>query len=523
VRSKNLLEKFIIFQLAHKKTQASFSKNHSMQNENKEQVFTENGALSNPITATDARLAVFYKATRGAAESAVKAMVANAARENLADTIVLAFYTRDPRGGKGERKLGRQMLVWLAANYPNEMKKVLPLWAEYGRFDDILHLVEKASPCSETSLQIFAAQLQADVKNMQDGKGVSLAAKWCPSEQSARDRRCHLATKVREALNKNMKPRTFRKNVLVPLRAYLDLVECLMCADKWPEIKYSKVPSRAMKILKDAFERHDAARFNAWKTKVVKGEAKINAKALFPHELVQCARKEVKVDLITEEQWKVLQEETRKLGVFGNTLVLSDVSGSMENPKGLPMNVSVAMGILISNCSNSPAFRDRVITFESSPQFHSLSECKTFKAKVQSLLKAPWGGSTNLQAAFDLILTSAQMFRIPADQMPRRLFIISDMQFDQAAGNQTNFQVMQSKFAQAGYAIPEVWFWNVAARTTPNEMPVCANEAGVVLISGFSPAILKSILTCEKLDPQTAMRAALDAERYAPVYQALRA
>jgi len=490
--------------------------------ENKEEVFTENGALSNPITATDARLAVFYKATRGLTTASVNSMMALSAKENLADTIALAFYTRDCRGGKGERLLGRQMLEYLAANYPKEMQKVLSLWSEYGRYDDVLYLVEKASPCSDAALRIYAAQLRADVKDMHNGKSVSLAAKWCPSEQSSRDRRCGLATKIRQAVSKDMKPRTFRKTILAPLRDYLDLVECLMCADRWPEIQYSKVPSRAMKILKDAFERHDADRFNAWKSKVVKGEAKINAKALFPHELVKCARTEKQLDLVTEEQWKVLQEETRKLGIFGNTLVLSDVSGSMENPDQLPMNVSVALGILISNCSTCPTFRDRVITFESSPKFHSLTHCQSFRDKVTTLMAAPWGGSTNLQAAFELILTSAQMFRIPQAQMPRRLFIISDMQFDAAGGKYTNFQAMQAKFARAGYQLPEVWFWNVAARLTPNEMPVQANENGVVMISGFSPAILKSILTCEKLNPDLAMRAVLDGDRYARIYQALR-
>lgn len=490
-----------------------------MEQENK--VFTENGALSNPIKATDARLQVFYKATRGISAASVNGMMAAAAKENLFDTIVLAFYTRDCRGGKGERLLGRQMFVWLAANYPNETRKVMSLWAEYGRFDDLLYLVERASPCSETALQIFSAQLKDDMKSMEEGKSVSLAAKWCPSEQSARDRRYGLNNKIRVAFNKHMKRRTFRKTVIVPLRAYLDLVECLMCANKWPEINYSKVPSRAMKILKDAFERHDTARFAAWKGQVAKGEAKINAKALFPHELVKCVRNEKQLDIVTEEQWKVLQEETRKLGIFGNTLVLSDVSGSMETPDQLPMNVSLAMGILISSCSASPVFRDRVITFQTDPSFHSLSECKSFREKVLHLVKAPWGGSTNLQAAFELILTSAQMFKVPQAQMPRRLFIISDMQFNSAAGV-TNFQAMQAKYVKAGYQLPEVWFWNVAARATPNEMPVESSQDGVVMISGFSPAILKSILTCEKLNPDLAMRAALDAERYVRVYQALR-
>lgn len=485
---------------------------------------TWNGAISNsqpdPNQLYNGRLKMFFKATRDIDTATLHGFLEAAAKENLEDTVALAFYTRDCRGGKGERKLGRQMLQWLKDKYPEALTKVLKLVPEYGRWDDMQLL---------RGWSIWAQQLKQDVSDMEAGKKVSLAAKWAPTEGGSSDRHQGGANALRLALGQDISWREYRKTYLAPLREYLKIVERLMCANQWPDINYNHVPSCAMKILKDAFERHDVDRFKVWKDGLKTGATKVNAKALFPHDLVKEALKGLKNDDVTEAQWKVLEDETQKLGIFGKSLVLSDVSGSMETGKTvIPLHVSIALGILISRCCQAP-WKDKVITFESNPTFVNLQGRlfnQSFYQRVATLKAAPWGGSTNFQAVFDLILRQAKDNQVHPKDMPERLFVLSDMQFDSAfrdGGNLfTNFEVMDRKYRLAGYVRPQIWFWNIAASTTPDEFPVTTNDQGTVMISGFSANILKSLLTLGQVDPVTALRATLDGERYKAVYAALR-
>jgi hypothetical protein len=315
----------------------------------------------------------------------------------------------------------------------------------------------------------------------------------------------------------------YRKVYLSPLRGHLKIVERSMCANEWKIIDYSHVPSKAMKNYKKAFERRDKNRFSKWKTALSRDDqktedgdvVKINAKQLFPHELVAeyFYNPEKELDVVTEEQWNVLEQEILSAGTFEKSLCICDVSGSMN---GIPVLVSIAMGILISSVTAEP-FRGQVITFDSNPEFH-LVQGKTLRERVAKLYAKNTGTSTQLQKALDLILSRAVEYNVKPENMPQRMYIFSDMQFDEACcvNKYTNFEVIDAKFCSAGYTRPQIVFWNLRS-TTSNEFPVTANENGVALLAGYSPSLMKSLLDGADMTPWSILRTILDDPRYAAV------
>jgi len=495
--------------------------------------YTEKGAVSLPTSQPagmkekiGGRVDLFFKAVRGLSGQRLAEYLEAAWSENPLDTLRIIFQTRDCRGGKGERLLFRNMLEWLSKNHPDAIKYNLHLVPLYGRWDDVFFLPGGSD--------FLARQLLKDKASLdKDGaeSHISLAAKWAPTERHALDKKYQLVSRVVKSLGLMDDPaqgitsgRTvYRKHYLTPLRKHLRVVERAMCAKEWETIDYSKVPSKAMKNYKKAFQKHDEQRFGKWQTalqrddkKTEDGEiVKVNAKQLFPHELVKeyYSNPGKAFDAVTEEQWKVLEKDLKDAGTFEHSVCLCDVSGSME---GEPMLVSIALGVLLSSVT-APPFQGQVITFETNPQFHHV-QGKTLKEKVQSLRGMSWGGSTQLQAAFDLILQRAVQFKVSAENMPKRLYIFSDMQFDAACGcnNHTNFETITAKYRKAGYDRPEVVFWNLRD-TTSKEVPVTANENGVALLSGFSPSLLKSLLDGADLSPWGVIRKILDNPRYSAV------
>lgn len=99
------------------------------------------------------------------------------------------------------------------------------------------------------------------------------------------------------------------------------------------------------------------------------------------------------------------------------------------------------------------------------------------------------------------------------------------MEFDSCASanrgrpNEKLFAVIAQKYAEYGYSLPRLVFWNICSRT--GTIPVKENKLGVALVSGFSPAIVKMVLS-NQTDPFQCLLEQLNDERYAPVEQALR-
>lgn len=477
---------------------------------------TANGACSYKNT-DSSRVNLFYKSCRGVSKEELVLLLEKSWEEDVLDTLKLIAYTRDIRGGKGERNIFREMLVWLASVHPEELKLNIDCFIkEYGRYDDIFVLC-KVKEMEDFCINFCVEQFKADLMNIDtENKSVSLLAKWFPSENKKLDKEYKIYKRICKKLC--LTPKQFRTNYLVPLRRKIDILETKMCEKKWENIEFSKVCGSAMKIHSrptKAFERNVPEKFEEYKTKLTSGTTSVNGKTLFPHEIVKEYLNARHMDVILEKQWEeIIKGTTDSDSNTGmkDCLVLSDVSSSMS---GTPMIVSIAMGILISSKS-SEKWRDLVLTFESNPHFHNVKGDTLFE-KVKCLQKAPWGGSTDFCKALDLILTVGLNKRLSQSEMPKKLIVISDMQFNEADKKyMTNYQYIQKRYQESGYILPTIVFWNVNGQF--NDIPVdSSNQQGVSLISGFSASLIKSISNGEIPTPFTTMRAAIDVERYSLV------
>jgi hypothetical protein len=293
-----------------------------------------------------------------------------------------------------------------------------------------------------------------------------------------------------------------------------------MCGGDWDKVasSLSKVPSRALSLYsRNCFPKRLGERFSEWQKEVLAGKQKANTSQVDPYEVVsrifdmlQAGQKSADLDTL-EAFYQLQTTELRRKGTL-NAISVVDVSGSMT---GTPMNVAIAMGIWTAAVA-SPQFQDLSITFSANPTFIDMRECGSLYERVSLMKEAEWGMNTNLQAVFDLILDKAMTASLPQDELPARLFIISDMQFDQACPGVTNFDRMRAKYQEHGYSLPEVVFWNVNGQT--GDSPVTAHESGVALVSGWSKDILNMFLDGERIpSPYDMMRKAIDNPRYSTI------
>jgi len=501
--------------------------------------YNEKGAISHSTTG-DARLNYFAKVLRDSSHQQIVEFLGDSWVLSPLDTMKLIAQKRDCRGGSGERKVFYESMRWVVENYPDAAKMFLPLVPTYGTWKDGFFCFCDTS-LENDWLQYVANQLKTDHdvlhedfnENEKHHRSVTLCAKWVPSEGSSIDRKFSgvydRLVKVMGLAAGNKGRKELRQKYLSPLREFLDVVERLMCGKDWQQIKYKNVPSVAMNRLRKAFDRNDSVRFKAFLADVAQGKQKINASQLFPHDMVKhYMGYHSSIDQVIEEQWKAYVKKVKELGELENAVVLSDVSSSMSSASGgLPMQVSIALGLLISTVTKEP-FRGLVITFQDNPTFHKIDVSRTLQDQVKQLQQAPWGGTTNFQSAFDLILKRAVEYKLKKEDMPKTLVVISDMQFDQADcggggysyygsnpqnGNFfTNFETIKAKYRKAGYDMPRIVFWNVAGRT--EDFPVTKDEYGVAMVSGFSPCHLKYLTTGQITTPYELMREAIDSERY---------
>jgi hypothetical protein len=519
---------------------------------------TWNGALSlsTPDSAgqSDGRISLFFKGIRKVNLPYLYEFLNKSSKENLVDTFCLVFNLRDCRAGKGERNLGRKALIWLFLNFPKEFSQIVHLLPEYGRWDDMLVLWPRILDISILKLpylcenycvkingtegikylkqiqleivRLMGRQLELDKFNMEKGNPVTLCAKWAPSQNDHNDRNYNVVKTLCSTMNWSQTK--YRKVYLSPLRAYLKIVERYMCSKDWVSIDFSKVPSNAMKRLKEAFLKNTPDTFNQWKSELNIGNSSINAKQLYPHEIVSVYRKKNLYDPIYEEQWKVLQNQLNNTGVFKNTLCVVDVSVSMTgwlNERGKkvqtptnfkPIDVCIGLGIIISN-SIKGTFHNHIISFHSEPTFKILPEKCSLYDKLQLLQQLEWGGSTNLTKTFDMILDKAKRVNLSQEAMPEKIFIISDIQFNYC-GKKTNFQYVDQKYKASGYNRPQLVFWNVNGSI--NDTPVCVDDNNTVLLSGFSLLVLKSIFKTTDFSPYNIMMETINEARYDPVREA---
>lgn len=489
---------------------------------------TENGAWGYRSTG-NALLDINYSvpAMRRMDESEIESKFWEAFREDKTNALKWLFFYRDIRGGLGERRGFRAILKWLANNEPGILKAIVPLVPEYGRYDDLFVLLEYSFPSDirDYVLDFVKAQFSQDVCAMRLHKPVSLLAKWLPSASTNNKDKIRQRRFIQEKLN--LSNAEYRKE-LSKLRAYIDVVEVKMSANRWGEIAYESVPSRANLLYKGAFLKHDGIRRLEYLNKVQNGEVKINSSVLFPHEIVHNYmnssgwRFSVKEhDASLEVMWKALPDLVQECG---NVMVVADGSGSMlDQISGnvTALEVSNALAIYFSERS-SGEFKNKYITFSSRPEFVDLSNCKDLREKLIEAYKHDDCSNTDIESTFRLILNTAVQNHMSQEDMPKAVLIISDMEFDGATtcyGDKTAlFKHIANEYKLAGYALPRLVFWNVASRT--GAIPMRENENGVALVSGFSTSICKMVMS-GKLDPYECLLETINSERYQPVEEAI--
>jgi Mg-chelatase subunit ChlD len=360
------------------------------------------------------------------------------------------------------------------------------------------------------AVSLIANQLQLDKTHMDDT--VTLCGKFAPREKGPFDRQHQAATKIAKALGVSLPQ--YRKQYLTPLKAKLRLVERDMCAKEFEKIDYSRVPSIAGSNYSDAFKKHDGERYSAYLESVKKGESKMNTAVLMPHQIIAPYLKRGELNETQEAQWKSFVDNRRQKWPVGlDVLPLVDVSGSMQTGRSpAPLEVAVSLGLLLSELNSSSAYRGKFITFHEIPQLLKIPE-GTLKDKVKYMHDSKWGGSTNVRKAFDLILDLAVVMKVPQENMPKVLLILSDMQFNRADGGKTNFVALAQKYRTAGYQLPVVVYWNLNGTIMDYPVP-SADHPGVILLSGYNDVILYSLMDATLPNPRDIVHKALDAQRY---------
>jgi Domain of unknown function (DUF2828) len=456
----------------------------------KEEVFgqTYNGALT--LNTTGSRVLDLFNAA-GNRNVVLNPQFDLARSEDPKLAYRVALWTRDIRGGAGERQTFRNLLAHLENHYSDELVLMIPKIPEVGRWDDLL--VFETDKVKSVAFGMIRDALA-------DGHG--LAAKWMPRKGAK-------AEELRNFLGYT--PKQYRKT-LVNLTK---VVESQMCAKDWMNINFDHVPSLASARYQKAFGRHCGDAYTAYKQGLVTvkedgtTERKINAAAVFPYDVVKSIHQGDRQ--VAEAQWKAMPN------FLGDNKILPivDVSGSMSSfsyygqrapikSNVTPMDVAISIGLYCAD-KQQGAFSGAFMTFSGQPKLQVLTGSLT--DKINQLARAHWEMNTNIEAAFQEILSTAKRNGVVDADMPKVLLILSDMEFDSCVRGSTNFENMKALYATAGYTLPTVVFWTINGRS--DNAPVSMHQSGACLVSGFSPSLFKSVLKTD-LEGYTPFNVMLD-------------
>lgn len=496
---------------------------------------TENGGVTHKTTKSDLLdMFAMGAAMRKRSDEDVILMFRKAYAENPVYALKCLFYIRDVRGGQGERRFFRVVMRDLAKQDTAAVVRNMRHIPEFGRWDDLY--VFEGTPAEADAFALIKEQLNLDVTC----KAPSLLAKWLKSENTSSRESRRLANITREYLG--MTHKQYRKTLAI-LRERINVLERLMSEGRWDEIEFDKIPSRAGMIYKNAFARHDLERAKSEKNVQTYADfakdstTKVNAKALYPYECVAEAMKLFrtgsywtmrdlpKLDstdrLMVNKYWDNLADYFN--GATFNGLAVVDTSGSMcGSEASAPINVAISLGLYCAEKANGP-FAGHYVSFASRPQLIA-TEGVDFVDKVQRIYKTNLVDNTNIEATFDLLLDTALKTKCSQDDLPQNIIVISDMEFDSATSGwrsssninsrnaETVLEGIARKWAQYGYQMPHLIFWNVQARQ--NNIPMLGNGP-ISYVSGFSPSIFETIMSGKT--GYELMMEKLNSERYAVI------
>lgn len=479
---------------------------------------TENGAVTYKSTQS-ACLDLFASigALRGADEEEIWQRFLNAYHENPLLAMRLLFYARDVRGGLGERRVFRVILNRLALYAPESVKRNIKWVGCFGRYDDLMTLLD--TPLKDEAVEEIRRQLLEDVRACEAGeKGISLLAKWMPSVNASCPETVARARQLARALG--MREKEYRLT-LTMLRKKIDILENYL-RERDYTFSYEKVPSKAGFRYRKAFLRNDGSRYREYIERVQAGEAKMNTAALYPYDIIapvlslgtfgRNARLTMDERRVVDAAWNSQKDFTRG----ENALAVIDGSGSMywNGVSPIPAAVALSLGIYFAERNEGP-FRNHFITFSEHPRLVEIKG-NDICAKVQHCMKYNEVANTNLERVFRLILDTAVKHHMTQEDLPARIYIISDMEFDACVrdGGRTNYDNAARMFSAHGYRLPQIVFWNVASRN--RQQPVTKDQQGTVLVSGCTPKLFEMAVSGE-ISPYQYMLDILNGERYAVI------
>lgn len=456
-------------------------------------------------------------ATIGALRSASDTDILVRFQRAFAEAPTLAlktlFYARDIRGGLGERRIFRAILLYLALHETQSLRKNLHLVPEYGRWDDMLSLI--GTPCERQALRLMRRQFVSDMEALENGGRVSLLAKWLPSENASNAEASAAGKRMAAAFG--LCPRDYRK-ALTALRARIRILENSLRECDY-SFDYGKQPSKAMFKYRMAFLRNDCKRYKRFMDAVAKGKKKLHTEALMPYEVIRPAMSfSWWGPPLTEDERKALDVTWNSLPDYTNgenALVVVDGSGSMYgcgDPS--PAEVAMSLGMYFAERTKG-AFHNHFIAFSTKPRLVEIKGRDVYE-RIRYCMSYNEAADTNIQAVFELILKAAVQHSVPQEELPSTLYIISDMEFNVCThgADISNFTYAKKLYEAHGYQLPKVVFWNVQSRN--EQQPVQMNDRGVALVSGASPVVFKQILPGAPT-PYEQMLEILGSERYAAI------
>ena len=452
----------------------------------------------------------------------------------------MLFWLRDIRGGIGERRAFRIIFQWLTDRHPEYVINNLHNIFEYGRGDDFLCLLD--SQLRNEVADYLKKAVEYDLNKLPFLQPISLLGKWLPSNNTSSAETKRYANILAKAWG--WSPRRYRKT-LSTLRRWLKVVERDMSAQEWKYIDYERVPAKAAMNYSDAFFKHDAIGYTTYLQNVANGTAQVKAKTLFPvdivHKILSARYDKVsyKDKILFNAMWDNLPNYFEKAPNESSICVV-DVSGSMS---GEPMEVAISLGMYCADKCRGP-FHNKFITFSENPKLVEVRGDDLYE-KVYNVESADWGGSTNIEAVFNLILTTAVRNNCKQEDLPTKLYIISDMQFNEANGSynwrtrrsdtrpMSFMQKMRQRYAEAGYEMPAIVYWNVRASHC-GMFQETINGENIAMVSGYSAKLFEAVIegttyeetvgkngetvTKQKIDPMTVMLTTLGNERYDKVW-----
>jgi hypothetical protein len=505
-------------------------------------------------------------------QAGVEAVLAMPSKEALEDLCVLLFQTRNIRGGKGERALAYDMLGALDKKQHALSLALIPLFSHYGCWKDLFVLGQNVA-FKETVLDLTIKQFAADNAAIKtEGGKVSLLAKWAPREKSFNGLLAKwLANRLFPTLAILSERMKMYRKMVSALNKHIDTVEVKMCDRHFADIEPSHVPGRALQKYRKAFLNEVSTFKNGHHDKFARGERSTEydriegakhfsehfaagakgdvvlkgADTVYPHEVVEAvyhshddseAERNLRLG-----QWLAFVAKA-KTSALRNCLAMCDFSGSMD---GVPKMVSLALGMLIAEVSGS----NKILTFDSEPKWHTFNPAHNLYEKVASIGNIGHGLSTDFQKAMDLVLADIKERRVKPEDVPKDLIVFTDMGWDHACssseqspwtGNsyrnnvkteqwQTHIQMIRENFKRAGedmwgvpFVPPRIVIWNL--RAAYDDFHARADEEGVVMLSGWSPALFKVLQEkgVEVLTPYAALRLQLDDPMYQPVRDLVR-